>query len=830
MKCLRRLFAHYEHYHLHGPQMLRYAGLVGAVGFPVFYVLRLAKSAPAYDDTWIRLAATLLCLLLVLKDRWPQQLKRYYIAFSYPALIFTLPVFLTFTALKNGGGAGAVGNTLMVAFFVILMTDWRNTIVMLAVGISAGVLLYMALDPNPSIPTDYVARLPLLILVVIGGSFFKFAGNQAAAEAMRRGYASIAGSIAHEMRNPLSQIKTHLERMQQALPPPAHAQGSWRPGDMETLYRHLAESELAVRRGLQVIAMTLDQVSDKPVDTGDFSFVCAAEAACKAVQEYGYASEAERARVSVRLVEGFSFRGDETAFLFVLFNLIKNALYYAPLWPRTRVILTVEPQQVRVRDTGPGIPAHRLKGLFEPFRSMGKSGGTGLGLAYCQRVMRSFGGQIRCESVEGAFTEFTLSFPTISPQESERHRKAAIERARSAFAGRRLLIVDDDAAQRITTRHKLQVLGATLEEATNGQRALEMLGRQPYDLVLLDLNMPLLDGYALAQRIRQGAAPANREVAIVAHTSEPAHLAVVKTQKAGMDGFVGKPCAQLPLLQSLQQALAHAALRARPEASPLAGRRILLADDSAFNRLAVAAYLQHAGATVVEAPHGPAALEQLPASDRWDAILLDINMPGMSGLETAQAIRAGRAPWRDTPIVALTAHSDEQTVVAARAAGMNDFLTKPVDPATLYAKLGRLVGGTPGPAPMQPAVADGAAGQTDLLNRERLESFRRIGILDELLSDYLPEIARLVAAVERAAAAGSLEDTLDALHSLLGMSGEAGTQALHRLVRGFYVAMIEARAWPDDPQWLAQIKSAAACAETALRAYGAKPSAAAAAV
>ena len=197
--------------------------------------------------------------------------------------------------------------------------------------------------------------------------------------------------------------------------------------------------------------------------------------------------------------------------------------------------------------------------------------------------------------------------------------------------------------------------------------------------------MPLLDGYALAEKIRQGQAPANRNVRIVAHTSEPAHLAVVKTQKAGMDGFVGKPCAQLPLVEALQQALTHPAATVQPDATLLAGRRILVADDSPFNRLAVAAYLQHAGATVVEAPHGPAVLAQLPTCGAWDAILMDINMPGMNGLETTQAIRSSGMAWHDVPIIALTAHSDEATVRAAQAAGMNDFITKPVDSVTLYA-------------------------------------------------------------------------------------------------------------------------------------------------
>jgi two-component system CAI-1 autoinducer sensor kinase/phosphatase CqsS len=830
LNFVRGLFAHYKLYHQHGPLMLKYAGLLGAFGFPIFYLLRFTRSSSAFDDLWIRLVATLLCVLLVLKDRWPERLKPYYIAFSYPALIFSLPTALVFTSLKNGGGAGAVGNTLMVVFFVILMTDWRNTIVMLVVGIGSAVLLYFVFDPNASIPMDYLGRLPLLILVVIGGSFFKFAGNRAAAEQMRQGYASIAGSIAHEMRNPLSQIKHSLEGMQQALPAPTTSRQSQTlpPREVDDLYRYLAESELAVKRGLQVSAMTLDEVSEKPMDTAAFSYLSAAEATYKAVQEYGYDSDVDRGKVSVQVTEDFSFRGDETAYLFVLFNLIKNALYYIALCPQAQVTITVEGQQVKVRDTGPGIAPDVLVGLFEPFRSVGKSGGTGLGLAYCQRVMHGFGGQISCRSVVGEYTEFVLRFPPISEQESQAHRLAVLDRARAAFAGKRLLIVDDDSIQRMTTRHKLSPLGATLDEAADGRRALEMVARHSYDLILLDLKMPVLDGYAVAEEIRRTQAPTQRYIPIVAYTSEPSHLASVKTQKAGMDGFVSKPCAQLALLQVLEQALAHPAARTQPDGMPLSGRRVLLADDSAHNRRAVAAYLKHGGATVVEVSHGRAVLEHLRAPGHWDAVLTDINMPGMNGLETTRAIRGSGEAWCNIPIVALTAHADEDTARAARAAGMNDFMSKPVEPGVLYAKLCSLFndGVAADLAAAQPMKSEAAAkGGERLLNLERLESYRRLGMLQELLTDYLPEIARLVDKLELSAAGQDLEASLDALHSLLGMSGDAGAQALYRLVRGFYVPMVEARAWPLDKAWLAQIRATAAQAEKALKAYDSAQSA-----
>lgn len=821
----RGLFDHYKAYHFYGPPRLKYVGYVGSISYALFYLLRFTRpNAALFDDVFLRISAVVLFALLALRDRWPEGLKRYYLGYSYLVLLYCLPCFAVLTALQRGGGMPAISNTFIMLCFLVLVSDWRNTLVMLAAGTAMAVAFYVATSPDATMPLDMVAQLPAFALIVVGGNLFKFSTEQIDAERKLRATQALAGSIAHEMRNPLSQIRHNLERMQQALPPPttvAQVQ-SLTAQQADTLYRHVAESELAVKRGLQVIAMTLDEVSAKPMDTTAFSYLSAGEATAKAVQEYAFESEVDAARVSVQVKKDFTFRGDETAYLFVLFNLIKNALYYLALLPQARVVITIADQQVRVRDSGPGIPPQVLARLFQPFGTVGKAGGTGLGLAYCRRVMHAFGGEIDCESQVGQYTQFTLRFPAVSEQESQQHHLAVLDSARAAFAGKRILIVDDDAAQRMTTRHKLLPLGATVDQAADGRRALAALAAQHYDLVVLDLNMPVLDGYALADKIRQGEVPANRDVRIVAYTSEPAHLATVKTQKAGMDGYVSKPCAQLPLLQVLHQVLLQPVSRAEPDAG-LAGRRILLADDSAHNRKAVAAYLADAGVIVTEAAHGRAVLEHLQGPQRCDAILMDISMPGMDGLETAQAIRSGATAWRNLPIVALTAHSDGGTLQAARVAGMNDILTKPVEAQALYRKLREFLGNTAalplraasvGPTPAERVNAGGP-----LLNVERLASYRRLGILEELLADYLPEITRLVLKLERSAQAGDLQQSLDTLHSLLGMSGEAGAQALYQLVRSIYVPMLESKAWPAAAEWPRDIAVLAIRTEHALRRY-----------
>ncbi|NUX54103.1 response regulator [Paraburkholderia youngii] len=815
MNYLRKLFVSYEDYCNYRKGILKYAGLVGTVGYPVFYLIYKWLLPQPYNSLSMRLIASAACAATAIPEHWPDRLKKYYFGWAYATVLYCLPFFHVFMSLKNHGNLVFIADSFMAVFFLVLLTDWRNTVTMLCVGAGLGVALYMATTDQIDLPMDYVARLPTFILVVVGGSLFKFSERQLQDTKLRVATA-LAGSIAHEMRTPLSRIQYSLDGASRSLPEPTtdvHAQALTRK-QINDLYGYLSQGQLAVNRGLQVIAMTLDEVNAKSIDTSRFVLIHAADVVHKALAEYAYETEEERGIVSASVVEDFVFRGDETLFIFVLFNLLKNALYYHRLYPGMKVTVTVQGRKVCVSDTGPGIPQSVLPRLFDSFQTSGKAGGTGLGLAYCKRVITAFNGDISCDSVEGEGSQFTLRFPgSASAEEDERARVSARDSV-AILAGKRVLIVDDDSMQRIAMRRQLTGLGMEIDEAHDGQGAIDCMRAARYDLVVMDLTMPVLDGYATTRLIRSGAIPGQQSVPVLACTSEPPHLVRMKVERAGMSGMISKPYRHAELVRALRSCLE----RSSAASDVLAGKTAILADDDESGRRIARGWLEKYGIEVIEANHGQQVLDMITAGLRCDVILLDLNMPGLGGLETTRAIRSCSADMSRVPVIALTGYSDAVTVESARNAGMNDVMTKPVRGAVLFEKLRQQLCSDGAElqlaAASAVAVADAAVHEharaqqsDDLLDLGRLQELKRDGQVVELLGDYLLTLDPLIARIDASVASNDLDDAHEALHSLLGVSGNIGGAALHRLVRRLYVPVANERRWPTEENWLNQLRN-----------------------
>jgi CheY-like chemotaxis protein len=654
-------------------------------------------------------------------------------------------------------------------------------------------------------------------------------------------------------------LKHVLDRVEETLPAlTEHGRAPVPSGaGAALLYRHLAHGQLSIERGLRVIAMTLDEVSAKQIRSDSLTYLSAGATTRKALDEYGFADRKERGKVRLAVLEDFTFKVDETVYLFTLFNLIKNALHHIALLPSATLTLTVDRHCVSVRDTGSGIAPEILPHLFEPFRTAGNSAGTGLGLAYCQRAMRAFGGSIACKSELGKFTQFTLQFPPVTESEVAAHERAIVERATGVLNGKRILLADDDAALRARTRRTLAKVGAEVSEAENGAAALAMLREaSAYDLVLMDVNMPVLDGYSATEQLRADRDQPNWNVLVAAYTSEPGNIARVLARRAGMDDMISKSCSAMDLFTSLQALFENGNRRhLNHRFDDFSGKSILVADDDNYSRLVAKAYLERFGASVVEAEHGQAVLDRLDEDIVIDAIVVDMNMPGMGGLETAAAIRARTDGYASVPIIALTSQSDIGSVQACISVGMNEVMTKPVQVGALYACLTRQFaqqrsgsgtgsgGSAPaearrspvsakvpppssssGPAALPAQAASAGSGglamvrENDLLDATHLEELAALGLIDESFANGIEQIRALTLQLRANAADRDLDAAHGALHVLLGASGNVGAKALHQFTRHVYPRMLEGE-WPAESDWLERIEALSERSADALYRY-----------
>jgi signal transduction histidine kinase len=541
----------FRFHHETNPSLLYWMGVIGFIAYSAFYLARLSgKLPPRWDDVYFRVPCILLCLGVILRPWWPQRLARFYLPYSYVTAFYCLAFFMPLTLLENNAAPNTVGNMMAGTVLVIMITDWRNSFVMAVGGYLAAAAVFLANHSVAEFPMEFLYWwVPLCMTLVVGGSITKYVERRAELERLRRLYSGLAGSIAHEVRNPMAQVQHSFLTAESLLPRAGSGAADVVPvprPQLEAIARELAQGRNAAHRGLQAITLTLQQVSGKTLDSSGFRLLSAATCAHKAVDEYAFEGAEQRGRVDVQVAGDFEFVGDETACVLVLFNLLKNALYYLPLHPEASITLSVEAAPVHrivVRDTGPGIAPERLPELFEEFHSFGKSEGTGLGLAFCRRAMRAFGGDIACDSVLGQFTEFTLTFPPApaGAQAAPAASDSTLPGAPVSFGGRTVLVVDDSAFNRAIVKARLRELDLRVLEAGHGQEALRIIdeGARPA-AILMDIEMPGISGIEATRALRGRPPPANT-IPVLALSANDLPSWREGALAVGMNGYLTKP-------------------------------------------------------------------------------------------------------------------------------------------------------------------------------------------------------------------------------------------------------------------------------------------------
>ncbi|MET3449732.1 signal transduction histidine kinase, partial [Ralstonia sp. 1138] len=306
-------------------------GALGVVGHPVYWLWWTYIDPQPNESLLMRMIGTLACALLLLRSFWPAAAAARFLAWYYFATVaYTLPFFFTYYLLTSHYSVlWSMAELGMIFFMIVIFPSYIVLLLNSVIGIGLAVLLAWLVVPQAiHLDTHQLLYLyfPIFTFGICAGLTFSYSNMKGiAAQAKNEALRAMAGSIAHEMRNPLSQLRHVLDGMEEALP--VSSDGD-RPlmlsqTNAASLYRHLAQGQLSIERGLRIIAMTLDEVSAKPIRPDRLTYLGAADTTRKALDEYGFADEDERRKVKLHVVEDFTFKVDETVYLFTLFNLIK---------------------------------------------------------------------------------------------------------------------------------------------------------------------------------------------------------------------------------------------------------------------------------------------------------------------------------------------------------------------------------------------------------------------------------------------------------------------------------------------------------------------------
>ncbi|QIG44851.1 response regulator [Nocardioides anomalus] len=397
-----------------------------------------------------------------------------------------------------------------------------------------------------------------------------------------------------------------------------------------------------------------------------------------------------------------ALRGDPARIRQVLLNLAGNAVKFTAAgevvvraWLDERLDDGHLVVRFEVSDTGIGLDPTDADRLFDAFSQADSSttrrfGGTGLGLAISRELVEAMGGRIGVDSALGEGSVFWFTLPLAEAADPDAATAAATS---VALAGRRALVVDDNATNRLILHDQLQHWGLDVDVADGAQAGLDRFrgavreGR-PYDLGVLDLCMPGMDGLELARRI--AAEPALAPTRLVLMTSG--------TQVSEAEACDVAVALQKPVLMSRLRAVLEEVgptgvtppAEPRPEPPAALSRRVLVVDDGEVNQLVAAGILQHLGYAADAAHDGEQAV-RLVAERTYDAVLMDVQMPVLDGYAATRRIRELEGATRRTPVIAMTASASTEERERCLAAGMDDYLTKPISRADVAAKLSRWV-------------------------------------------------------------------------------------------------------------------------------------------
>jgi PAS domain S-box-containing protein len=642
-----------------------------------------------------------------------------------------------------------------------------------------------------------------------------------AAEAADQAKSEFLANMSHEIRTPMNGVFGMLEL---ALDTPLTSE------QQDYLKTALESAEALLNLLNDILDVSKIEAGKLDLEEIDFDLRVAVESVATTMAPRAEAKGLEMACMVHHNVPAL-LRGDPARLRQVLMNLVGNAIKFTQRGDIViRVMLESETQDsatllFTVSDTGIGIPAERINHIFERFTQVDSSttrkyGGTGLGLAISKQLVHMMGGTIGVESEPGKGSTFWFT-ARFQKQLAGTQPISSIEEIH--LEGIRALVVDDNTTNQVILRKMLENIGVRTAIASSGAECIDLLltgadTNDPFDLVLLDMQMPSMDGEQTLQEIKSH--PELNKTVVIVLTSIGKRGDAARLEAIGCAGYLLKPIKQTQLYDAIAAVLGRKDAPTKPNTSQLVTRHtiaegkrtgewILLAEDNPVNQKLTVAMLQKAGYSVEVVENGAQAIEAW-RSKPYRLILMDVQMPEMDGFEATRFIREHEASGQHIPIIAMTAHAMSGDRDRCLAAGMDDYLSKPLEREDVLATLEKWLSKT-SPVPQEPAPAEpGEAAPSTKDDPIDMEAaMPRFGddhaFFVELLSEFIDHMDERIDLFHRALEHEDAKELARMAHNLKGAASNFNAQPLTDYAYELELQarsgnMTKAREWIDKIQ------------------------------
>ena len=678
MNAIRKVYQYAE-------PNLTLVGWMGFVGFPIYYIVWEFLFPQPYENLALRLFCSVLFFGIIFRNRVPFEWRKYLPAYYQVAVTICLPGFFFYMLLMNNWSNVWVMSFMSAIFLHILLV--HVTRVMFAqtfAGIGIATLCaWIAQGFYLELTMDWT-HVPIFLFIYLFGNLFYFR-NQVEHENKVSLAKSFGAGIAHEMRNPLSGLLTSIDVIQSILPNPKSGdqKGQYALSNEEVIQlREVGDEAMEIiHSGNETIDLLLTSIDENRVSRSTFKKHSAQAVVEDAIDSFNYKRSADKSAISLDVQSNFEFLGSDTLLKYVMYNLFKNAFHHrSPEDFHIHVTMCGDEvtNQIMVTDNGSGISSDVIRRIFQDFYTTGQSGNYGLGLPFCQKVMRSFGGEIKCQSEVGQWTQFTMIFPSLSSN-SVQEIKSELTKLKT------VLMISDQTVLSSKMTEISRSMGFDLDILDVASALQNKEYQFEFDLIFVDMESLDLRANCL-DRIESLLSFTEARI-IYLYERHP----IKRVRNISFEPIWVETQVWLLNTKATIDRLLFDSNYVMPSVTvkPLEvtnKRTIMVVDDNESLRRFTAMLLEKQGFDVVQKEDGQQALDALDTSD-IDLILMDIEMPIMDGVEASRRIRSANKEYSSVPIIAHTGDSSPVTLEKMESSGMSDFIVKPADKNRLFDKI-----------------------------------------------------------------------------------------------------------------------------------------------